>query len=322
MNPTVQPSTLGQHLQTLAQRPLEIALLVLWTGLIAYFFGFHLAFGPALQESALTHLESAWNSETEYEHAYFIPFIMVGLLWMARKKIASAPLTRQGAKLGLVLLILGILFYIASIRTIQWRVAIGSLTFVLFGSALYGLGWRAAKHFLFPIALFYFAVPVPGLLQGTNLLQLIATKAAYQAGSLFGVDMITAGNNLASATDKWGFDVAEGCSGLRSLMALTLVGAIYAYTTQTKLWKGLILFASTIPLAIIANSLRITTIVIIAEYVDADFAGGVYHDWSGFLFFLACGLAGLILIHRFLEASSHKITARQITRTATPGITE
>lgn len=319
MNQSVQTSTLGQHIRTLTQRPLEIALLFLWALLIGYFFGFHFAFGPALQESALSHLESAWNSETEYEHAYFIPFIMIALLWMARKEIAIAPLTRKGARLGLALLILGLLFYIASVRTIQWRVAIGALTFVLFGSALYGLGWPAAKHFLFPIALFYFAVPIPGLLQGTNLLQLIATKASYHAGSLFGVDMIAAGNNLASATEKWGFDVAEGCSGLRSLMALTLVGAVYAYTTQTKLWKGLLLFASTIPLAIIANSLRITTIVIIAEYFDADFAGGVYHDWSGFLFFLACGLAGLILIHRLLDASSHKITARQVVQSAASG---
>lgn len=314
MSQTVQPPTLGQHLRTLPHRPLELALLILWAILVAYFFGFHFAFGPALKESALTHLESAWNSETEYEHAYFIPFIMIALLWMARKQIASAPLTTQGAKLGLVLLVFGFLFYIAAVRTIQWRVAIGALTFVLFGSALYGLGWKAAKHFLFPIILFYFAVPVPGLLQGTNLLQLIATKAAYLAGSLFGVDMIAAGNNLASSTDKWGFDVAEGCSGLRSLMALTLVGAVYAYTTQTKLWKGLLLFASTIPLAIIANSLRITTIVLIAEYIDADFAGGIYHDWSGFLFFLACGLTGLILVHRLLDGASHRITTSEVKR--------
>ncbi len=315
--PASPAPTLGQRLKTLPQRPLELALLIIWAFLVVYFFGIHLAYGPALQESALTHLESAWNSETEYEHAYFIPFIMVGLLWMARKKIAASPLTQQGAKLGLILITLGVLFYIASVRTIQWRVAIGALTFILFGSALYGLGWQGAKYFLFPIALFYFAVPMPGLLQGTNLLQLIATKAAYHAGSLFGVDMIAAGNNLASATDKWGFDVAEGCSGLRSLMALTLVGAVYAYTTQTKLWKGLLLFASTIPLAIIANSLRITTIVLIAEYIDPEFAGGVYHDWSGFLFFLACGLAGLILIHRLLDASSHRVTTSQVKRAPT-----
>jgi exosortase len=308
--------TVREHLRSLRQKPLELALLLSWAALLLYFFGFHFAFGPALKESALTHLKSAWNSETEYEHAYFIPFIMLALLWTGRKQIADAPITRIGSRLGLVILVFGILFYVASIRTIQWRVAIGALTFILFGSALYGLGWKASKYLLFPICLFYFAVPVPGLLQGTNSLQLLATKAAYHLSSLLGVDVVAAGNNLGSATDKWGFNVAEGCSGLRSLMALTLVGAVYAYSTQKSILKGLFLFASTIPLAIIANGLRITTIVLIAEYISPDFAGGVYHDWSGFLFFLICGLAGLILIHRLIEGTSYKTNRQQVKRPA------
>ena len=311
------PKTLRQHLRALRQRPLEILLLLIWTGLVVYFFGFHTAFGGQYSQSAITQLESAWNVETEYEHAYFIPLIILALLWWSRRKLASAPISKIGSRIGLGILLLGVLFYVAAVRTHHWRIAIGALTFVLFGSALYGMGWKVSKYLLFPILLVYLAIPIPGLLQRTSTLQLIATNAAFHTSSALGVDLLSAGNILQSTTDKWGFNVNEGCSGLRSLMALTLVGAVYAYITQSSLLRGLVLFLSSIPLAIAANALRIITIVLIAEFINPEFAGGSYHDWSGFLFFLACGLAGLMLVHRLLEALDYSTSKKQIKRPAT-----
>jgi exosortase len=182
-------------------------------------------------------------------------------------------------------------------------VALFSLPFLLFGSAWYLWGWTAARKLAFPFALIFFTIPVPGLTQATNSLQLLASKVAYTLSTALGADIVQAGNNLKSASDAWGFNVSEGCSGIRSLMALTLVSAVYAYLTQKTLWKGLVLFAASVPISIIANALRVTTIILIAEYGNADIAGGIYHDWSGFIFF-PLGLAGLILIDKILNPSS------------------
>lgn len=206
-----------------------------------------------------------------------------------------------------------VLFYFISIRGLQWRLAVGSLPLIVMGSALYLWGWNISKYLLVPLSLVYFAIPMPGLLQATNSLQLIATKTAYHLSTLLGLDLTIAGNEINSSDpDKWGFNVAEGCSGLRSLMALTLVGTLYAYTTQKRLWKGLVLFIATIPLAIVANALRITTIILIAEHISPSFAGGVYHDWSGFFFFLIFGLAGLVLVHYLLDWNTNRATTRRL----------
>jgi exosortase/archaeosortase family protein len=119
------------------------------------------------------------------------------------------------------------------------------------------------------------------------------------------VDVIASGNNLISADGSWGqFNVAEGCSGIRSLMAMGLVAAIYAHVTETVLWKQILIFVLALPLAIVANMLRVASVVLIAKYVNPDFAANLYHDWSSFLFF-PFALLGLILVGQLLNFSRH-----------------
>jgi len=113
-----------------------------------------------------------------------------------------------------------------------------------------------------------------------------------------------------------GLEIAGGCSGVRSLVALTFIAAVYGQLTQNKLWKKLFLMASAIPLAIFANSLRVTTIVLIAEYYDVEFASKTYHNFSGFIFF-PLGLAGLLLVAFLINGGWKK--ARQNTRVTTVG---
>ena len=209
------------------------------------------------------------------------------------KKIASAP--RSSDWWGLAILLLGIFFYIVAYRTIQARVAAGSIPFVLFGLIAFLWGRHVAKHFIFPLMLVYFAIPLPGLTQATNGLQVIATQIAYHVSSLCGADIIAAGTNIQSAAGKWdALAIAEGCSGVRSLIALTFIAAVYGNLTQDKVWKHIVLIGVSVPLAILANSIRVTTIILIAEYGDAEFAAKTYHNFSGFIFF-PMGLAGLLL---------------------------
>ena len=84
--------------------------------------------------------------------------------------------------------------------------------------------------------------------------------------------------------------------------------------TQNKIWKFVIMVMSSLPLAIIANSIRVTTIVLIAEFWDAEFAARTYHNFSGFLFF-PLGIIGIILIGFLLNSgwkSKQKVISRQL----------
>ena len=80
-------------------------------------------------------------------------------------------------------------------------------------------------------------------------------------------------------------DVADPCSGLRSLLAMTALTAVYAYTTQKSFVKKWILFICSIPLAVLGNIGRITTIALMSQAVGREIALGVYHDFSGYILF-------------------------------------
>lgn len=312
-NASLPGTTVKAGLVQLLRTPVGVISVALPLVLFAYFFGFHGFFEANHGATVLRWLSLTWNERNELEHAWLVPPVIVYLLYSQRKTLLEGPY-RPATGWGITLTAIAAFLFLASVRTLQPRLAVGALPIFLIGYTCFHAGLLTARSVTIPFGLIYFTVPVPGLTQATNGLQVFATAIAYHVGRLCGIDLIRQGNNLASTADKWGFDVAEGCSGLRSLLALTLVAAIYAYMTQKTLLKGLLVFASSIPLAIVANAIRVATIILLAEYVSPTFAGGVYHDWAGFLFFLAVGLSGLLLVDRIVNLSATKVTVRRITK--------
>ena len=113
--------------------------------------------------------------------------------------------------------------------------------------------------------------------------------------------------------------MAEGCSGIRSLMVLTLTAAILAHLTQTRIWKKLALFACAVPLAVFANSVRVASVILLAEYVNPDFAASLYHDYSTLVFYpLALGMlllvAGLLRGRGWLPVKRKSSQTRIVSR--------
>ncbi len=282
------------------RQPIAAALVVAVLLVLAYFYGWVESFGPRHAYSAFSWLVSTWNPRTGYEHGYLVPFLFVFLVARRLPQVVAAPV--KPSTWGLALAVLGCLCFVAAIRTFQPRVALGGLPFIVLGGLAWWRGWQAARLLAFPVMLLYFVIPVPGMIQATNGLQLLATKSAYYLSKLFGIQASLSGNDIYSIPmEKWKFNIAEGCSGVRSLMALMLVSAVYAHLTQKTLWKKAVLFACSVPLAIISNCLRVTSILVVAEYFSADFAAKTYHEGSGFLFFLVVGLAGLAAVDWFLN---------------------
>jgi exosortase len=80
-------------------------------------------------------------------------------------------------------------------------------------------------------------------------------------------------------------EVADPCSGIRSLVALVALTSLYGYVTMSRIWKKWVLFLSSIPLAVVGNLARITTVALVAQGFGQDLAMKVYHDYSGYIVF-------------------------------------
>lgn len=311
-------STLKRWTKGLSSHPVEAALGFLTVITIIGFYGFFPVMGSGVAKlSALEVLVNSWNSETDYGHGFLVaPSIVILLGWGFWK---AGPIERDAAsaRWGLGVFLFGILLWIVAYRVIQWRMAVGSMCFVVWGAIWYLGGGKAAKISALPIFLLALAVPVPGMIQATNGLQVIATKLGYLGSKLFGVECFQSGTNIQSATPgKWGFDIAGGCSGVRSLMAMVLIAAVYVYVVELPMWRRVVLFASALPLAILVNAFRIVTILVIAEYGSPAFAGGLYHDYASFFIF-PIGLFGMLAMHQLLTLD-RRVKRRVVRRVTAP----
>ena len=261
-----------------------IAALAVSTLLLALNYLAFPEFGSFGNENSIQWLISSWNKQTDYEHGWLVVPIIVFMLYHARKKIAQAP--RRMDWRGLILFIPAIMLLMLSFRVGQPRVAVGALPLILLGGAWYLAGPQTGRLCAFPLLFFWLCIPLPTFQQATVGLQIIATELGHWGATIFGVDTYLQGTNIRSTGGHWdAFNIAGGCSGMRSLMALLMLSAAWAYLSDLKFWKKCVLFLSAIPLAVIGNGVRITSIVVMAEYGNPEFASKTWHDWSGLLFF-------------------------------------
>lgn len=256
-------------------------LLVGSIGALVYFFGFFYCFRNGDETTALW-ASRAWNSENNQEHSWFVLPIAFYLLWHHREKIRKA--RQEPCDLGLVWLLGGVLLFIAGVRMIDARTAVISFPVIIYGSALFLWGREVARVFVFPCLFMLFMVPVGGFVQGTVSLQLLVSQCVEVLSALIGVRVEVVGTTLR-APGYFNFDIAEGCSGIRSLMAMVTLSALYVHFTQRETWKQWVIFAGSIVFALIGNVGRVFSVVVVARFINEKLAGGIYHDYSGFVFF-------------------------------------
>ncbi|MBR5195152.1 MAG: exosortase/archaeosortase family protein [Akkermansia sp.] len=268
-------------------------LLVIWIA------GFYPGFLSGTH-SATEWLVTAWNRENDYEHGWMVPALAIYMLVHACSTLKNTPL--RGSLHGLWLAAAGALFCVLAVRTQQGRVAIGALPFMLTGGVWCYWGRRAALRCAFPFFFLWLSIPLPGFQQATVGMQLLATQAAHWGAGLCGVQTIMEGTNITSASGQWDtYSIAGGCSGMRSLMALIMVSIAWGYLAdKLALWKRITLGLSAIPLSIVANAFRVSSIFVCAEYINPAFASKTWHDWSGLLFFFPASLVCLMLLHGLL----------------------
>lgn len=294
-------TTLG----SVKRNPLNALLLLTIPATLTYFFGFVRLYNNAT-ESALVWAGRSWNPETNYEHAWLIPFIVCFLVWWDKDKLAKAP--RGSSSWGWLFIGCGLFLFFAGARTLQPRIALPALPLLLFGIVLYGWGRATARVLLFPIAFLLFMVPLNFLTQATSRLQLIETSVASGICNLIGIHVQSVGTVVQAADNAFKFEVDEGCSGIRSLMAIAMIAAVWAHFTQDRLWKKLALFGGSLLFAIIGNAGRLVSIFVVGRIFGQDLAGGTYHLISGYLSF-PFAIAAMMLFGKLLNIQPGQLKA-------------
>ena len=239
-------------------------------------------------------------------HAMLIPFVVVGLLWWKRKELLALPLRLWWP--GLLLVAAALLLHLVGYAIQQPRVSIAALLAGVY--ALTGLVWGPAflRASFFPFFLFGFMIPLGSLTEPVTFpLRLLVTKAVTLiCHHLLAIDVVCNGTQLFNGVRTYEYDVSPACSGIRSLVAITAIAIIYAFTVFRTGWQRVLIMASAIPLAFIGNTFRLLVIVLAAEFWG-QMAGNKAHEsalWS--LLPYVPAIVGLILLGHWLRKFPHR----------------
>ena len=236
-----------------------------------------------LYRPVLVNLVRQWWDDPNYSHGFLIPPMIAYLVWERRERLAG--LTAAPALLGLAVLIGGVgLFALGNVAAELFTMRI-SLLVILVGLVLYLLGREHLKVLAFPILFLLFMIPPPTIVFNAIAfpLQLFAARTATASLDLLGVPVLREGNLITLANTT--LEVAEACSGIRSLITLLALAATYAYFTQRGFWRRGVLFISAVPIAIVANAGRVAGTGVLAQFLGERVAQGFFHTFSGWLLF-------------------------------------
>jgi exosortase len=227
-------------------------------------------------------LNKNWEA-TAYQFALrFLPLTIAWQVWTLRKYLVG-----QGTPhrvLGPCVVAMSVFVYYFGTKAIQPRITVIAGVLLLYGLALSLRGTDVFRLVFFPISFLFLMVPLNFLEDAVGFpLRMFVAKAATITLNWLGIAAVQRGSGIMS--NVFQLDVADPCSGIRSLMALTTVTAAYAYLTQSVQWKRWILFASAAPLAVLGNLARVISIALVSQVYGQDLATKVYHDWSGFIVF-------------------------------------
>jgi exosortase len=220
------------------------------------------------------------------------------VLWQDRKRLAA--IVPAPSWLGLPLVVLSLLMLVLGVLGAENFLARTSLLILLAGLILLFQGWTLFRAVLFPWAFLILMIPIPNLIlqQVTFPLQLLASKLATGLLEFAGVPVLRQGNVIVLASMP--LDVAEACSGIRSLLTLVTLAIIYGYLMETRIWVRVVLAVAAVPIAVAANSFRIFGTGLLVQYWDPDKAEGFYHALGGWLIFVVA-LIMLFAVHQVVS---------------------
>jgi exosortase len=253
--------------------------------LLAVCFGY-------LYRQVIIKLVNDWYIDENYSHGFLIIPIALYFVWERRNRLKEAANNPSSWGLGIVLGSMAML--LAGILGSEQFLMRISILGAIAGFILYLYGWNHLKILSLPVAFLLLMIPIPAIVinQIAFPLQLLASRFGEIALNLFQIPVLREGNviNLANTS----LEVAEACSGIRSLISLLTLGIAYGYFVDSRLWVRIAIVIATIPIAVAANGIRVAGTGIAAHYYGPEAAQGFFHTFSGWIIFVAAFIMMII----------------------------
>jgi exosortase len=250
--------------------------------------------------TTLGHLLAQWWQDPNFSHGFLVPLFSALVVWQQRGELAELPPRPSWS--GLFVIAFGMCVLMVGQMGAELFLSRFSLLVVLAGLIALFLGWNFFRALLFPWAFLILMIPIPAILfnQITFPLQLLASRVASSTLPLLGVPVLREGNviHLPFIT----LEVAEACSGIRSLISLLTLAIIYGYLLEKRLWIRCFLAAASIPIAVAANSVRIIGTGLLVQYWDPEKAEGYFHLSWGWIIFVV-SMAMLYALHGLIRVA-------------------
>ena len=245
-------------------------------------------------------IESGWD-KADYTHAFFILPIFVWLVYEQRRRLARKDDVTPGQAV-----LLGVSLCLYTYSAINEFLFLQTFSFVCAVWALFAIKFskQTVQQLKFPLVYLLFLIPPPRLVIDTltTPLKVISTQGSFYLLKMAQLPVEVRGAILK--VGEYELFVADACSGWRSVVTLLALGALYAHRQKTTPAKKWILFASVIPIAILANIFRIFLTGCLSHFFGVKYAEGFFHEFSGAVVFLV-GVFGLIAFSDFLNKRSH-----------------
>ena len=227
-----------------------------------------------------------WTGDrVSFSDLWIMPLVCLAAAWMSRRRLAEAEV--RPSAWGVLLVAACLFVHAVGYRSQFPRISLVSSVGVFWGLVLAVWGPGAARALGFPALYLLLCFGCSTLVYFTMPLRLAASEIACALLQGVGIDAVRRGTVVHSAAGGgFSFNVADPCSGLRSLVTMTALALPYAYFTLKSNAKRFVLFALSVPLAMIANALRIFTIGLVAEWIGMQLAMQLYHDLSGYIVFI------------------------------------
>jgi exosortase len=261
-------------------------------------FGCLLAVLLVLLWPVLARAVGVWEDNPDLDFGFAIPPTALALVWWHRSALRSCAI--RGAAPGLGIAALALLGFVVSERLWARSPAAISAGLLVWGIVVFGWGWGSARILAFPIGLVTAGLALqPTLLSGLGFaLQGITAVGAAGAAQLLGLPIVREG--LLLRAPSYSFIVSEACSGMNSLIALLLIAVLWIYVVRGAVLGRAAIVLAVLPLVIVANTTRVSLVLLVADHFGQDAALGFFHGASSFVLF-GLALLGLLLVTRVVE---------------------
>jgi exosortase len=250
-----------------------------------------------LYHEVIVKLVHDWWTDDNYSHGFLIVPLAAYLAWERRARFAATP--NQPSVAGFVVVVGSMLVLVAGILGSELFLTRISILGTLAGSALFVFGWQRLRVLAFPLGVLLLMIPLPAIIfnQITLPLQVFASRVGEFTLNTVEIPVLREGNVLILANTT--LEVAQACSGIRSLVSLLTLGIMFGYFTDERAWVRVVIALSTVPIAILANGARVAGTGIAAARFGPEAAEGFLHEFSGLVVFVVA-FAIMMALQRIL----------------------